>query len=80
MPVVFRHKGCRFFFYSNEGFPREPLHIHVRCGTAVAKFWLEPVPGIASSYGFQSSQLNELFSVAVANKQNIREFWNEHLG
>ncbi|MDE2129128.1 MAG: DUF4160 domain-containing protein [Betaproteobacteria bacterium] len=29
MPVVFRHKGFRFFFFSNEGNPREPIHIHV---------------------------------------------------
>ena len=28
MPVVFRHKGFRFVFYSNEGDPREPAHIH----------------------------------------------------
>jgi len=28
MPVVFRYRGYRFFFYSNEGDPREPLHIH----------------------------------------------------
>lgn len=31
MPVVFRWKGCKFFFFSNEGDPREALHIHVRC-------------------------------------------------
>jgi hypothetical protein len=28
MPVVFRHKGFRFVFYSNEGDSREPGHIH----------------------------------------------------
>ena len=42
MPVVFRYKGYRFFFHSNEGDPREPLHIHARKGEAIAKFWLEP--------------------------------------
>jgi len=30
MPVVLRYKGFRFFFYSNEDSPREPVHIHVR--------------------------------------------------
>lgn len=40
MPVVFRYRGCRFFFYSNEGVPKEPLHVHVQKGEAVAKFWL----------------------------------------
>ena len=29
MPTVFRHLGFRFFFYSNEGNPLEPVHIHV---------------------------------------------------
>lgn len=38
--VVFRHKGYRFFFYYNAGDPREPFHILVRKGEAVAKFWL----------------------------------------
>lgn len=29
MPLVFRWKGYRFHFFSNEGDPREPVHIHV---------------------------------------------------
>ena len=52
MPVIFRHKSYRFFFYSNEGIPREALHVHVRKGSAVAKFWLEPVPEVADSHGW----------------------------
>jgi hypothetical protein len=40
MPVVFRERGFKFFFYSNEGNPREPIHIHVEKGTVEAKFWL----------------------------------------
>jgi len=47
MPVVFRYQGLTFFFYSNEGDPREPIHIHVRAGGAIAKVWLEPLIGIA---------------------------------
>ncbi|MDP8240469.1 MAG: DUF4160 domain-containing protein [Candidatus Hatepunaea meridiana] len=78
MPVVFRYKGFRFFFYSNEGSPREPLHIHVRKGEAVAKFWLEPTPVVAESYALSSSELNELLKVAVKNKNVIRRYWNEH--
>lgn len=30
MPVIFRHKSFRFFFYSNEGNPREAMHVHIR--------------------------------------------------
>ena len=42
MPVVFRCKGFRFFFCSNEGNPREPVRVHVRTGSSEAKLWLDP--------------------------------------
>ena len=38
MPVVLRYKGYRFFFFSKEGNPLEPLHIHVRNRDATAEF------------------------------------------
>jgi hypothetical protein len=78
MPVVFRYKGYRFFFYSNEGDPREPLHIHVRKAESVAKFRLDPEPGISEAYGFTSSELRELLEVAIENTVVIRRYWNEH--
>ncbi len=78
MPVVIRYKGYRFFFYSNEGNPREPLHIHVRKGEAQAKFWLEPEPMVAESYALSSSELRELLSVAIENAERIRRDWDEH--
>ena len=37
MPVVFREDGLRYFFYSNEGMPREPRHVHVRVADATPK-------------------------------------------
>ena len=78
MPVVFRYKGFRFFFYSNEGYPREPLHIHVRKGEAVAKFWIEPDVSLAESYDLTSAELRELMEAAEKNKELIKRFWNEH--
>jgi hypothetical protein len=78
MPVVFGYKGYRFFFYSNEGDPREPLHIHVRKAQSVAKFRLDPEPGISEAYGFTSSELRELLEVAIENTAAIRRYWNEH--
>jgi len=78
MPVVFRHKGYRFFFYSNEGEPREPLHIHVRRGEAVAKFWLDPMPEVAESYAMSAHELHELLDIAVEHKEEIERYWNEH--
>jgi hypothetical protein len=47
MPEVFRERGFRFFFYSNEGTPREPVHIHVEKDRLEAKFWLQPEVHVA---------------------------------
>jgi hypothetical protein len=80
MPVVFRYKGYRFFFYSNEGDPLEPLHIHVRKAESLAKFWLDPEPGVAEAYGFTPHELRELLEVGVENTELIRRYWNEHFG
>lgn len=78
MPVVFRYKGFRFFFYSNEGSPREPLHVHVRLGSSEAKLWLEPQVRVASSFGFDASTLRELVEVAQGNRALIERTWHEY--
>ncbi|MCP4664441.1 MAG: DUF4160 domain-containing protein [bacterium] len=78
MPLVFRHRGYRFFFFSNEGTPREPLHIHVRKGGAVAKFWIQPNVGLADSYGFSSIELRRLARLIRERKDLIERSWHEH--
>ena len=47
MPVVFHYRGFRFFFYSNEGTPRESIHIHAEKDNVEAKFWLRPEVRVA---------------------------------
>lgn len=42
MPVVFRDSGLRYYFFSNEGSPREAPHVHVKSGDRDAKIWLDP--------------------------------------
>lgn len=80
MPVVFRYKGYRFFFFSNEENPPEPLHIHVRQGSALAKFWVEPEAAVAESYGMNSSELRELLEVVEQNRELIERKWHEYFG
>lgn len=80
MPIVFRHMGYRFFFYSNEGDPREPLHIHVRRGEAVAKIWLKPFPEIAESYGMPAHKLRDILNIVLNHTEDIERYWNEHFG
>lgn len=78
MPVVLRYKGFRFFFYSNEGDPREPPHVHVRQANGEAKFWLRPEVCVANSVGFDARTLRELVSVVEQNLELIERAWHEH--
>ncbi|WP_321380129.1 DUF4160 domain-containing protein [Rhizobium sp.] len=44
MPVLLRHGPYKFFFYSNEGNPRELIHVHVRSSNGEAKSgWSQPL-------------------------------------
>jgi hypothetical protein len=80
MPVIFRYKGFRFFFYSNEGNPREPVHVHVRGNQGEAKFWLYPMVRLGSSDGFDARTLRELAEVVEQNTAIIEGTWNEYFG
>ena len=78
MPVIFHHRGFRFFFYSNEGTPREPIHIHVEKDNVEAKFWLRPEVRVAYNDGYDARTLRELQSMVEANAHRIVRAWNEH--
>lgn len=79
MPTVFRADGFRFFFYSNEGDPREPVHVHVMKGGGEAKFWLHPV-SVARSSGFDARTQRRLAALVSENAALIEKAWHEHFG
>jgi Domain of unknown function (DUF4160) len=78
MPTIFRENGYRFFFYSNEGDPREPPHIHVQKGGGEAKVWLEPYVDLEESQGFNASELRAILSIVDNNRNQFSEAWYEH--
>ena len=78
MPVVLRDSGLRYFFYSNEGSPREPAHVHVMGGGGEAKIWLEPEIAVADSYGFSSAQLARILRIVNDNRERLFRAWHEH--
>lgn len=78
MPVIFRWNAYKFFFFSNEGEPLEPVHIHVRKDTSIAKFWVSPEVILANSYGFSAVELNHLRKLVKKNKDLILRSWNEY--
>ena len=80
MPVVFRYKAYRFFFYSNEGNPREPRHVHVRSPDGEAKYWLRPAVRVATSDGLDARTLRELAGVIEQNLALIERTWNDYFG
>jgi len=80
MPTVFRARGFRFFFYSNEGDPREPWHIHVERGDGEVKFWLRPEVHLAYDDGFSARSLREVLRLVEANRERIEKAWNEFFG
>lgn len=77
MPVIFRYRVFKFFFYSNEGPPREPVHIHVEKDDAEAKFWLLPEVRVAYNDGYDARTLRELLEIVEANKDRIERAWDE---
>jgi hypothetical protein len=78
MPVVLRFEGLKFFFYSNEGLPPEPAHIHVRQADAEAKYWLSPQVQLASNEGFNAPSLRRIARLIIQNREQLLESWNEY--
>src|SRR5438874_1678433 len=78
MPVVFREGGLRYFFFSNEGSPREPPHVHVKGGGRDAKIWLEPNVTVADSYGFNARELSIILEVVTGKRELILRTWHDH--
>lgn len=78
MPVVFRWNGFRFHFFSNEGNPREPMHIHVSREGAKAKFWLFPDVELAYNRGFDARAIMRLQQVVEQRRSELEEAWNDY--
>ena len=78
MPKVFSWRGYRFHFFSNEGDPLEPCHIHVQKDKNRAKFWLEPYISLEDNYGFTSKELNRFRKIIEENEELIRSKWDEY--
>lgn len=73
MPVALRQGGLRYYFFSNEGQPPEPVHIHVKGGGRDAKIWLEPTISIAR-------ELSNILRVVEDNRDLLLKAWHDHFG
>lgn len=78
MPKVFDSNGYRFHFFSNEGYPREPIHVHVSRAGASAKFWLSPEVELAYNRGYDARTVKRLQDVIEQRRDEIEERWNDY--
>ncbi|MDD4892010.1 MAG: DUF4160 domain-containing protein [Phycisphaerae bacterium] len=79
MPTIYRWKGYRFFFFSNEGSPPEPPHVHIRHGERRAKFWLVPEVALANAWRMNASELSDLEKIVQDKREDFERAWHEHL-
>ena len=76
-PSIFREKGYRFYFLSNE---EDRIHIHVTSEDGEAKFWLEPILSLAVYRGLNPKKLSEIQLTIEAHKDEIIKAWQQHFG
>jgi hypothetical protein len=76
-PTIFREKGYRFYFLSNE---EERIHIHITREDGEAKFWIEPIVSLAVYHGLNPRKLNEIQRIVEDHKDEIIEAWQRHFG
>ncbi|HWQ68918.1 MAG TPA: DUF4160 domain-containing protein [Patescibacteria group bacterium] len=74
-PSIFREKGYRFYFLSNE---ENRIHIHATCEDGEAKFWLEPIISLAVSHGLNPRKLNDIHKIVERHKNEIIKAWQRH--
>jgi len=78
MPKVFEIEGYRGFFFSNEGTPLEPVHIHIKKGEGEAKFWVTPNVTLAESWSMKVSELTRAQEIVVEHQREILDLWNRY--
>ena len=73
MPTVFKDKGFRFFFYSNEHFPK---HIHVSGKNFEVKIELDSLRLIYNS-GMKKNDLKKVLKIVEQNRFLFLRKWDE---
>ena len=76
-PTVFREKGYRFYFLSNE---ENRIHIHVTCEHGEAKLWLKPIISLAIYSKLSPQMLNEIQEIIEEHKIEVFKEWQRHFG
>jgi len=71
-------EGFRFFFYSDEGDPRAPAHIHVFKAGSEAKFWMRPDVQLAQNDGFDAKTLRKITAMTIRHRDQLESAWHDY--
>ena len=74
MPTILFQDGYRFYFFSNE---HEPIHVHVKFGSGMARFDLSDGVVLLESRGMKVQELYKAQDLAEANAELLRRKWHE---
>lgn len=86
MPQLLRIGPYILYFWSNENFPLEPVHVHIAEGTASAnatKIWITSSgKALLCNNNSRISEriLNRLLRVVEANSTEFVQAWKDHFG
>lgn len=87
MPTIFKLMKYRFYFWSNEGVPVEPVHIHFSEGNPSAnapKIWLLKSGDVEIDEhdlaNINKSDLGKILAAVRDNRQLVMDEWFERFG
>ncbi len=70
-------EGYAFYFFINEN--NEPAHVHVRKGSGLVKYWLEPTVELADDNGrMKVQEVRRAEELVKENRIRIVKAWNKH--
>ncbi len=75
MPTILIVGKYRFFFNSRE---EVRMHIHVNTSDGTAKFWIEPLIGLADFYNLSNKELKEIQKIVEEYENEFIRAWKHH--
>ena len=77
MPKLLELEGWKYYFYSREGMPLEPPHVHVRKDRSETKIWLTPTVRVASDRRMDPRTLKMIVAVVEDHAEEFKGRWHE---
>jgi hypothetical protein len=78
-PTIFTQGALRFYITSAD-LRENRRHVHVRRGSALAKFWLEPTVELFRNKGFPDHEVNSIRQIVVQQRKPFMEAWDDYFG